>query len=281
MYFAPPQTAKTRRKPRRLWLHAGLHKTGTTSLQSFLAQNRDLLARHGVLYVRAGTNQYLNGNHNVAWEITGDHRFELDTGTLMEAAQEIDDFDGDAIMSSEDFESLLHRPKAFNPLFRHKLLAGHQITVVVYVRNQAEYLASLFLENQANHGITWGVNDYLDRILRDSRIAVRDWVFQFDLLAMAKAWPYRNAKLVVRNYHTLVAGSSVNDFLSLVAPGIEAGDTPRLNTAPVLVRLRDQDTARLMARFAEGNRRLCKMMAISPDGLTETPQWPENATELA
>jgi len=281
MYFSPPKAARQDGKTRRLWLHAGLHKTGTTSLQAFLTLHRDALTQHGLLYVRAGTNQYLNGNHNVAWELTGDRRFELDTGTVAEAVQEIADFQGDAILSSEDFESILHRPKAFDPLLRHPLLRGHQVTILVYVRNQAEYLASVFRENRDYHGIDWSVSEYLDRVLKDGRIPVRDWVFQFDLRAIAKAWPYHGAKLVVRNYHKLAGGSSVNDFLAVVAPGIPPGENPRLNVAPTRLRLRDQDAARLMERFAADNRRVCKAMGIEPDGLVGVPAWGEMAVEIA
>jgi len=280
MHFAPPKPRRRDSKPRRLWLHAGLHKTGTTSLQSFLVQNREHLASRGLLYVHAGTNQYLNGNHNVAWELTGDRRFELDTGVLEEAAQEIDDFEGDAILSSEDFESLLSRPKGFDPLLRHPLLRSHQVTMVVYARNQAEYLASLMWENR-KHGLDWGLTDYLDRILRDGSISTREWMFQFDLLSMAKFWPYRNAKLLVRNYHRLMGGSSVFDFMSLVTPEIEPGQDLRLNTAPEPVRLPDRAAAQLMEKFGPGNRRLCGLMGISCDGLIDPPRWPGNAVELA
>jgi len=281
MYFAPPKAARSEGKPRRLWLHAGLHKTGTTSLQSFLTQKRDLLAEHGLLYVRAGTNQYLNGNHNVAWELTGDRRFELDTGTVAEAVQEIADFPGDAILSSEDFEGLLHQPKGFDPLLRHPLLRNHQVTVLIYIRNQAEYLASVFRENRDYHGIDWSVSEYLDRVLKDGRIPVRDWIFQFDLKAVAKAWPHHGAKLALRNYHTLADGSSVNDFLSLVAPDIEPGEYPRLNVAPTRMRLRDTDAATLMERFGPDNLKLCKAMGIAADGLTEVPSWSRMAVEIA
>lgn len=276
MHFAPPVRRRSS-KPRRLWLHAGLHKTGTTSLQSFLAERRDQLASRSLLYVRAGTNQYLDGNHNIAWELTGDRRFELDTGVLEEAAQEIDDFDGDAILSSEDFESLLHRPAGFDPLLRHELLRGHQVCVVVYLRNQAEYLASLLWENR-KHGIEWGSADYMNAVVQTGRLEAREWVYQFDWQAMAKAWPYRNAKLILRNYHRLAGGSTVNDFLSVVAPGVEAGERPRLNAASAPVRLSDRDASALMARFAPGNRRLCEAVGIAADGLTEVPRWAAGAS---
>ncbi len=281
MYFAPPAAQKRQQaqyagKTRRLWIHAGLHKTGTTSLQSFLAEKREALAERGVLYVRAGTNRYLDGNHNVAWELTGDHRFELDTGCLEEAVQEIADFPGDAILSSEDFESLLHRPKGFDPLLRHHLLRHHRVGVLVYLRNQADYLASLAAENQ-KHGVAFSLEDYLARIVKDGRLAVREWVFQFDAAALAAAWPYRNAGLVLRNYHAMAGNSTVIDAIGLMAPGFKVEADPRLNVSHQKARLRTEDAARLMARFADANRRLCARLKLDAAGLLEaltTRQFP-------
>lgn len=37
-----------------LFLHIGLPKTGTTLIQTYCAQNRKVLARHGILYPKAG-----------------------------------------------------------------------------------------------------------------------------------------------------------------------------------------------------------------------------------
>ena len=111
-------------------------------------------------------------------------------------------------------------------------------------------------------------------------IGAREWVFQFDLPAVARAWPYRGAALVVRNYHCLAGGSTVSDFLGLVAPGMAVGEDPRLNVAAEPVRLSDHDAAALMVRFGPGNRRLCRAMGIAADGLVEPPRWAPDAIEV-
>jgi len=52
---------------RRVVLHAGLHKTGTTSLQSFLFGAGEALRRNGFIYPRAGAFEWLGGGqHNIA-----------------------------------------------------------------------------------------------------------------------------------------------------------------------------------------------------------------------
>ena len=46
---------------RTLFLHIGSHKTGTTSIQNFLAHNRDLLAARGYGYPVTGKGLNLGG----------------------------------------------------------------------------------------------------------------------------------------------------------------------------------------------------------------------------
>ena len=65
-----------------LYLHIGTEKTGTTTIQSFLAANRDLLKRNRILYPRAPGEQ----NHRALaaaaqdcargdlWQLFGDRK---------------------------------------------------------------------------------------------------------------------------------------------------------------------------------------------------------------
>lgn len=280
MYFRPPSLTYRSGQGRSLWLHAGLHKTGTTSLQAFLKHERERLNAHGIRPIRAGTSQRLDGHHNLAWELTGDARRDLDAGTLDEAIEEIAGFDGDAILSSEDFESLLHRPGKFAPLLADPRLRGWRVNVVVYVRNQAESLASLLAE-LPKHGLTPGDKGWLEGLLRHGRWPVRDWVFQFDVAALRRSWPYRGVPLVLRNYHQLSRDSVIDDFMALAAPGFcWAGEPPRLNTARQKVRLSDHTTARVMARFADGNRKSCAAAGLPATGLLTAPAWTADADVL-
>lgn len=58
---------------KRIYLHIGTHKTGTTSLQAWAVANTDALAAQGVLYPKTG--RMGGGNHSpLAWAIAGDSR---------------------------------------------------------------------------------------------------------------------------------------------------------------------------------------------------------------
>jgi hypothetical protein len=58
----------------RLFVHVGIHKTGTTSLQGYLARHRDALAKAGLFVPKTGTlPQPGAGHHLLPWTLTGRH----------------------------------------------------------------------------------------------------------------------------------------------------------------------------------------------------------------
>ena len=113
-----------------MFVHCGLHKTGTTAIQTAFAEHRDRLRAHGVLYPSRGSHQV--GHHNLAWELTGDRRFDPAALTLARVVREIAAFGGDVVLSSEDFESILDRADLIAPLLRQLGTTRRDIRVVVY-----------------------------------------------------------------------------------------------------------------------------------------------------
>jgi len=89
---------------KRIYLHIGTHKTGTTSLQSWALANIDALAAQGFLYPQSG--RMSGGNHSpLAWAIAGDSRsadlsFETLLSEIRAAPQP------KILISGEEFELL-------------------------------------------------------------------------------------------------------------------------------------------------------------------------------
>ncbi len=216
------QPAVRGRMRRRLLVHAGLHKTGTTALQAFLMSKVGDLRRHGLLYPCSGVNKRFGmGQHNIAWQIMRDRRFESSSGTIDDLANEVAQFDGDVILSSEDFESIIDEPERFAPLRRHPALREREFTVLIYVRNQRSYLESLFLA-LLNHGVGEEFTFLARPLLRERRLQVREWTFQFDYASIYERWAAcADANLIVRNYHQLIGGSTISDFCSIVCPDLQ------------------------------------------------------------
>jgi hypothetical protein len=297
---------------RRVLLHAGLHKTGTTVLQRFLASAADGLRAQGVLYPAAGQGSS-DGHHNIAWQLAGDRRFRSSAGALDDVALEISSFSGDAILSSEDFESILGTPRRFLPLLKHPSLKDHRFTIVLWVRDQASYLESLYFE-MLRHRMADEGDRFCRRALVHGQIQHEDWTFHLDYEAINAGLVQLPAQIAVRPYARLAGGSIVLDFLAfahldgnLNVTEEETHRNVRDSLAEALslfYRLRvDEDTpayvksalaqlfygktahlppplrAELIARFATGNRKVAKAYgfsasALAINSLPPTPSLP-------
>jgi hypothetical protein len=115
--------------------HVGTVKTGSTAIQRYLWENRDQLLAHGVDYLQVTPPQlhlprYANAD------------FLFDENTRFDEVQRlIDTSPADRIVISE--EGLWGRPRVIlNPAFE-----GYEKTVVIYLRNSADLIASWAAEN--------------------------------------------------------------------------------------------------------------------------------------
>ena len=133
---------------RRAYVHVGTPKTGTTSVQVFLGANAARLAGAGCyLPVTGRLEAGVAAQHNVAWELTGSSRFDPSRGTFDELLAELAETSApDVCLSSEEFMLLFNRPRALKRLVVGLRAAGYTPTIVVYLRPQADYYESLYVE---------------------------------------------------------------------------------------------------------------------------------------
>lgn len=213
--------------PYRIILHCGLHKTGTTALQHFLTAATDGLRSAGVLVPSAGRiERFGGGHHNIAWELARDRRFDRSLGGVAELAEEIAAFSGDAIVSSEDFESCLAAPARLAPLLHHPKLQDRQFIVVLYLRDQITYAEGLFIEN-LGHGCGEEAALVAQQILTHGELAVREWRFQFDYDQIRRsASALAPAQLALRAYPGSGTGGIVADFMGWQFAHIALSGTP-------------------------------------------------------
>ena len=158
---------------KKLFLHIGTHKTGTTALQTFLMVNKQLLREHGVLMPVSGCIGPYSGHHNIAWELNNDHRFQSDYGTLDDLCAEISESDcHTVVISSEDFESLYSIPEALVTLKRRLNDVGCQVEVIIFFRELGGYITSLYAE-LLKHGLDLSFRAFKKQILDTDR-RIRD-----------------------------------------------------------------------------------------------------------
>jgi hypothetical protein len=225
------------RTRRRLIVHAGLHKTGTTSVQNFFAAHTAEIEQKGFLYpqsCRGGTS----GHHNLAWQLAGDRRFDPRHGSVDSITEEITAFPGDAIISSEDLEGSLESSERLTPLIEHPAFRKYAIIFLIYLRDQVSYAESLFLE-MIKHGIPYDARSFCDIIIDAGQISHKEWTFEFDYQVLARTIAETSAcALVFRPYGDLFGTSSVSDILEFLRisdlPPYAARDNVRLPPIPAI-----------------------------------------------
>ncbi len=225
------------------FIHCGLHKTGTTALQHFMALNAQLLLDSGLHYPAAGTGSS-RGHHNLAWQLARDRRFFGRFGNVELMLRQAAAIAKDTVISSEDFESSLRSPERWTPLVEALRGQGFSVTFIIYLRDPASYLQSLFLEN-VKHGCGDEFGTVARAAIERGVYGFNDWMFQFDYDLIARQMAQvSGAKVVFRSFEHLVGGAIVPDFFSVIGHQI-----------PAAVAVADQkvnaqaSTAKLLGKF--------------------------------
>ncbi len=224
------------------WIHAGTHKTGTTSIQAFLGENEPALAASGVLIPRTGrVDSALGAHHNVAWQLNGDPRFDAARGGVDALTEELADSGARcACISSEDFELLWNRTDGALTVLRAAIeRAGFAPHVVVYLRPQSTYCVSMYAE-LVRDGYRVDFAEYLGDVVRLGtfrRGPHLGTAFDYPRLLGAFAAAFGAAAVHVRRYRESAADAALPaQFAALVAGRHAARQTyrfpRRLNTAP-------------------------------------------------
>ncbi|WP_118138565.1 hypothetical protein [Oceanicella sp. SM1341] len=128
-------------------LHAGQHKTGSTTLQNYLTQNAARLQREGVLYPQAGRSAARTQHVDLVRLIAGQPLFSTGEGLVEAFDEEIARTDHEVLLLSSEFlcSPLYFRPT--NRLLQEFLAArGYRLHGVMYLRDQPEYLNSAYAE---------------------------------------------------------------------------------------------------------------------------------------
>jgi hypothetical protein len=119
----------------RVVIHAGIHRTGTTSLQRCLAQNREALVARGFCY--PGTEVH---HQSLAWALKRGQAGAADVEALLGEVPE----GATAILSGEDFS--IHEDLGWLA----PVAVRHEVRAVLYLRRQDHWLNSWY-----NQHVKW------------------------------------------------------------------------------------------------------------------------------
>lgn len=171
-------------------IHIGTHKTGTTSIQNFLAMNREYLFKHdGIYFPKTGTLGTNTGHHNIAWQLLNNNRFNENLGGLADLLTDLEKKDFKlAILSSEDFEHMSGHPEIINEFDKYLCSAGFKTRYLVFFREMDGYAKSLFFELN-KRGLESNFPDFMKKVNENGCISYgNNWHFEFDRNQFASKW---------------------------------------------------------------------------------------------
>lgn len=129
---------------KKIYLHIGPAKTGTTTIQQSLHDSNQQLLSVGYYVPHTGqVSPGQAGHHNLAWELNGNTHFDPKHGVWTELVEELRTISYDQIiLSAEGFS--LYSPEKIEYL--RQILKDYAVYVIVYLRRQDEWLQSMWAE---------------------------------------------------------------------------------------------------------------------------------------
>lgn len=194
---------KKKRNPK-LFLHIGLHKTGTSSIQESLIQNKDNLAKEGILYInnlKIFDNILNNDYFNI--KLVGKCITELENisksknNTIKKIIISNEAFSGNPFDGYKKLKIIVK--------YLSKISKRFETKIILYLRRQDELIESLYIQS-IKDGKTDLFNDFIKTLKYDS----------FNWSNYLKIWMQHFSKnqLIVRMYDKkkYKDGNIVTDF---------------------------------------------------------------------
>ena len=217
---------------RKLLVHIGCAKGGSSAIQKGLRINREALAARGIAVpghdLRPGA--HVSGSHGIFFEsFLRDRRAEdiPDLADLLDA--QADECDAASVVLSAEN---LSNPTGFERVFE-KLTQRFDISVVFYARRQDDYLASAWQQWDVKSG-----DSFLLWMIKSIRFLRGDWY------ATLAPWAdtFGDERIVARVYdrQRLVRGDAFLDFLDVLGEddeGLERPGETNPSFSPMLSRL--------------------------------------------
>jgi hypothetical protein len=133
--------------PKRIcYIHIGPHKTGTSSIQWFLKQNRAELLKHGYFVPGSGTGR--GAHHPLARKLCGQPLPERRELAVVKFVRQLDKKSSEAvIISSETLASLFRESDNANRFFTRIGELNLEPKLILFPRNQPQWINSRYAES--------------------------------------------------------------------------------------------------------------------------------------
>lgn len=131
-----------------IYLHIGIHKTGTTAIQKYLFNNSRAIKEKGFDYLSG--NCVWSAHHPLGWMFQGAQKavYEYcnwhDFGVINNIEYEIENSTCDNFIISSENLYFTNNHKFIRRFFER--FKSYNIKVIVYLRNQASFIESWYYE---------------------------------------------------------------------------------------------------------------------------------------
>jgi hypothetical protein len=189
-------------------LHIGLHKAGSTTVQTYLRDNAEVLAEAGILYPAIGRDQRAIAHHMLAADVRAREPKAQEWAAIVRLAE--DNPDKRVVISSEGFQSA-------DPTIVKAMLDGHPVKVFCYHRDAAQRMVSVY-----GHGTKNGFRSTdFDQVFENQFSMKRTYIGD-TLKGWAEAFGGENVR--VRSLHPscLTAGDLMSDVFDFLGLGSDA-----------------------------------------------------------
>ena len=200
---------------KKLYLHIGTHKTGSTAIQYVLNRNKEFLAEQGWLYPIAGRTGKQIAHQNLAWALRRGTEFDFSAlKHEIEASKCMN-----VIISSEEFEYCEDVEKV------KEAFSFCEVEIVLFLRRQDDLLLSAYNQNIKAAGYFKPLAKFNELLKRQGR---------FDYVRLCERWV---AVFGQRSVHAGIynAGQDVTqDFAKVVrlpAEGVDGLQERQVNAS--------------------------------------------------
>jgi hypothetical protein len=156
---------------RNLYIHCGLAKTGTTSIQRYLSSERTGLNALGIDYPDIGLNRSRIAHHKIADQFIAKAEFDIATGPVGEVLSYLaaPNRQPTVILSSEGFANCLYNRRTRGRFFgflRSACKLNDGVFIVFRVRPFAQYFDSWYVQRLKIGSVPIDIDEYVQESLR-------------------------------------------------------------------------------------------------------------------
>jgi hypothetical protein len=191
--------------PKTIYVHAGMSKTGTTSIQKMLTKNQQILSQKGILYPNAARKNGI-GHHSLAAFI----KQGKDSDEALKLQAEIEECEHSTVIVSTELLERMSRQKwqSLKTFF-----APHHVKIIYYLRRQDDAIVSMYNELVKKHAVNQDFSTYVET---SPRVDLLD--YRATLSVIEDVVGFQNMSIGIFSKSSLKHGNIGNDFIARIQP---------------------------------------------------------------